>query len=135
MVTVNGQKGWLNRNGDFYPVELIKSMDIINPIPITNKLNEKIEQQLDLTEIYQYYWHHSKTNDFLLKNNVEQLMLITGENNKQCLEFCPTARYFNNLKESLVIKTSKGKDILCNVGDYIVKFTDGSFNILKSMKE
>lgn len=133
MVTVNGQKGWLNRNGNFYPEELIESMDIINPIPITSKINE-IEKEINLNELRQRYWY-SKTNEFLLKNNVEQIMLFTGKNDKQCLEFCCTAKDIDDLKASLVVKTSKDEEILCNVGDYIVKLTDGSFNILRSIRE
>jgi len=56
---------------------------------------------------------------------------FTGTNYDECIEFCensycPDSREVGYRDESLIIKTLEG-EMLCNVGDFIIKGVEGEF--------
>lgn len=51
---------------------------------------------------------------------------FTGHNDKECLNFCSSARDPIDTKPNLIIKTLEG-DMLCSVGDYIIRGIKGEF--------
>lgn len=55
-----------------------------------------------------------------------QAVQFTGHNDKQCLQFCPKARDPIDNKANLIIDTLQG-DMLCSIGDYIIKGVKGQF--------
>ena len=55
-----------------------------------------------------------------------EALLFTGKNDKECLEFCTTARDPIDKKPNLIIETLEG-EMLCSVGDYIIKGVEGEF--------
>ena len=54
------------------------------------------------------------------KSYIIQAIQFVGNNDKQCLQFCPKGRDPNDIKANLIIPTLTG-EVLCSVGDYIVK--------------
>lgn len=51
---------------------------------------------------------------------------FTGNNDHECLQFCPAARDPIDIKPNLIIKTLEG-DMLCRIGDWIIKGVEGEF--------
>ncbi len=63
---------------------------------------------------------------FRKKSIIIEAIQFTGHNDKECLDFCPIARDPIDRMPNLIIPTLEG-DMLCNVGDWIIKGTAGEF--------
>lgn len=62
-----------------------------------------------------------------------ELIQFTGYNDKECIEFCPIATDPEEKEANLIIKNCFGENIKCNIGDYIIKYDDSSFNVLNDI--
>jgi hypothetical protein len=68
---------------------------------------------------------------FRKKPVVVEAIQFTGENTKECMEFCRGAIKFpDGLIKTILIQTTDGNR-LCGIGDYIVKEVDDKFYICK----
>lgn len=56
---------------------------------------------------------------------------FTGHNDAECMQFCRNARDPVDIKANLIVPTLIG-EVLCNIGDWIVKYEDGKFDVLES---
>ena len=65
-----------------------------------------------------------------MARSLEKMIKYNGKNDKECLEFCSIARDPDDLTANLIIPTYNG-DKLCNVGDFIAKFSDGSYTVFE----
>ncbi len=63
---------------------------------------------------------------FRKKPVVIEAIQFTGENSKECMEFCPVAKISEGPMADLIIRTIEG-DYLCTVGDWIIKDANGDF--------
>ncbi len=63
---------------------------------------------------------------YVKKPIVIEAVQFTGRNDKECLAFCPDARDPVDRKPNLIISTLEG-EMLCSVGDYIIKGINGEF--------
>ena len=57
---------------------------------------------------------------------VVEAVQLTGKNDAECMAFCPTASRSMHNANQLVISTLEG-EMLCSVGDYIIKGVKGEF--------
>jgi len=63
---------------------------------------------------------------FRKKPVVIEAVRFTGKNDAECMAFCPTARDPEDRKPNLIIPTLEG-EMLCSVGDWIIKGVKGEF--------
>lgn len=63
---------------------------------------------------------------FRKKPIVVEAIQFTGKNDAECIAFCPTAIDHPTPNPSLIIPTTEG-DMLCSVGDWIIKGVAGEF--------
>lgn len=66
------------------------------------------------------------TKRFRKKPVVIEAVRFTGRNDAECLAFCPSARDPVDRRPNLIIPTLEG-EMLCNVGDWIIKGVNGEF--------
>jgi len=59
---------------------------------------------------------------------------FTGQNDNECLKFCPYARDPKDVEANLIIDLPYGHPILCSIGDYIIKDLNGIFHVCKEEK-
>lgn len=59
-----------------------------------------------------------------------RVIQFNGHNDSECLKFCPDARDPIDDRPNLIIPTLEG-DILCTVGDLIVKDQSSNFRVIK----
>jgi hypothetical protein len=68
---------------------------------------------------------------FRKKPVVVEAVQFMGENDKECIEFCPKAvegGIHTKVQKHLVVPTN-GTFQICNVGDYLIKDAEGEFSI------
>jgi len=68
---------------------------------------------------------------FRKKPVVVEAIQFMGENDKECIEFCPKAvegGIHTKVQKHLVVPTN-GTFQICNVGDYLIKDAEGEFSV------